>query len=101
MTLDAYVDKLIEENGNGLLVPWYLILSYAYYHLAVSLVTDEYYDKLCNDLLTAKENDIIKHRHLHLCDKEALKAGTAFHLKKSDYPGMVVSSAERLISENK
>jgi hypothetical protein len=100
MSLDQYVKKLIEENGDGLLVAWYLILSYAYYHMDTSLVTDEYYDSLCNDLLTAKENDTINHRHLHLCDMEALKAGTAFHLKKSDYPGMAVGSAEELVKEH-
>ena len=100
MALDHYIDMLIEENGESLLVSWYLILSYAYYHLDASLVTDEYYDQLCHRLLTAKENGTIKHRHLHLCDKTALGAGTAFHLKKSDYPGMAVGAAEDLVKEH-
>ena len=92
-------DEGFLNKGPNLMVPWYLILSYAYYFLDVSLVSDGLYDRICKDLLAALDAFDIDHRHMALCDMEALSAGTAFHLKKGDYPGMVVSCAETFAKE--
>jgi NAD-dependent DNA ligase len=78
-----------------MLVPWYLILSYAYYFLNVSLVSDGLYDRICKELLAAMDAFDVDHRHMSLCNMDALEAGTAFHLKKEDYPGITVSCAEQ------
>lgn len=93
---DFKVEALIETNPN-LLVSWYLILSYAYYILDESLVSDHLYDRICRDLREALETFEIDHRHMKLCDVGMLEAGTAYHLKKEDYPGMVVGSAEGFV----
>ena len=98
MTLDDKVDRLVSKN-KCLLVPWYLILSYAYYHRDVSLVSDGLYDRICKDLLTAINSSDIEHRHLRLCDTEALAAGTAYHLYAKDYPSMAVSCADQFVRE--
>lgn len=98
MTLDDMVERLVSENKH-LLAPWYLILSYAYYFENVSLVSDELYDRLCRDLLTALSSFDIEHRHMGLCDLGALEAGTAYHLLKTDYPSMAVSCAKQFIKE--
>ena len=82
------------KKGPNMLVPWYLILSYAYYHLDETLVSDKMYDSICRSLIKALEAFDVDHRHMGLCDVDALKAGTAYHLKKVDYPGMAVSCAE-------
>jgi len=97
MTHDRRVEEFLKKGPN-LLVPWYLILSYAYYFLDVSLVSDGLYDRICKDLMAALDAFDIDHRHMGLCDMEALAAGTAFHLKKTDYPGMAVSCAEEFAS---
>ena len=98
MTLDEKVERLIAENKH-LLVPWYLILSYAYYYRDVSLVSDELYDRICKNLLTALGSFDIEHRHMGLCDLSALEAGTAYHLYSKDYPSMAVSCADQFIKE--
>lgn len=83
-------------GSQNMLVPWYLILSFSYYHLEDPLVSDEFYDKLCRDLLNEIDQLNIEHEHLHLVDTAALKAGTAFHLKYEDYPSRARSVARRL-----
>ena len=98
MIHDKRVEELLRQEPN-LLVSWYLILSYAYYFLDVSLVSDALYDRICKDLLAALEGFDIDQRHMGLCDLESLSAGTAFHLKRGDYPGMAVSCAETFANE--
>lgn len=98
MINDRYVEERLAKGPN-MLVPWYLILSYAYYFLEVSLVSDGLYDRICKDLLAALDAFDVDHRHMGLCDMEALEAGTAFHLKKGDYPGMAVNCAETFAKE--
>ena len=97
-TLDQKVKLLIAENIH-LLVPWYLILSYAYYHLNVSLISDNVYDQLCRELRVALGSSKIIHRHMGLCDIHILSAGTAYHLKPEDYPGMAISCAKQFVQE--
>ena len=99
MIHDRRIEELLEKGPN-MLVPWYLILSYAYYFLDASLASDGLYDRICKDLLAALDAFDIDHRHMGLCDMESLAAGTAFHLKKEDYPGMAVSCAENFAVGN-
>ena len=82
----------IGEHVN-LLVPWYLMASYLYYVDDTALVTDEFYDEICHRLLYALDNLEIDHPHMHLCDPVALRAGTAYHLKPSDYPLITQNTA--------
>lgn len=96
MIHDYKVENLLNQGPN-MLVPWYLILSYSYYFLNISLVSDGFYDRICKDLMAALDAFNVDHRHIGLCDMEALAAGTAFHLKKKDYPGMAISNAERFV----
>lgn len=93
MIYDRKVEGFLKKGPN-MLVPWYLILSYAYYFLDVSLVSDGFYDRICKRLLAALDAFEVDHRHMALCNMESLEAGTAFHLKKTEYPGMAVSCAE-------
>ena len=84
--------------SQNMLVPWYLILSYAYYHLNESLVSDEVYDSVCKLLLDEMDQFNVEHEHMHLIDTAALRAGTAFHLKREQYPLRVVRVAEGMVS---
>jgi NAD-dependent DNA ligase len=69
--------------------------SYLYYVEDKCLFSDAYYDQLCKTL--HKKLDKIDHRHKHLVDKAALKAGTGFHLKQDDYPTITKNSARSLL----
>ena len=82
---------------DGVLIPWYLILSYAYYIEDESLVTDTEYDNICRRLLD--KFDEMEHRHKHLISKDDLAAGTGYTLTKKDYPQIVIGAAKQLREE--
>jgi hypothetical protein len=84
-------------SGPNMLVPWYLILSYAYYLYDESLVSDAFYDHLCASLLDALDQFLIDHHHAHLCDVEALRAGTGHHLREEDYPSITKDVAQGMM----
>ena len=79
----------------NMLVPYYLMFSYAYYKENESLISDSEYDQICQDLIT--NWDDITHWHKRLLNLESLKAGTGYDIK---YPNRVVSAALSLIKEN-
>ena len=79
----------------NMLVPYYLMYSYAYYKENESLVDDTEYDQICQDLIT--NWDTITHWHKPLLDLESLKAGTGYDIK---YPNRVVGAAIALIKES-
>ena len=82
------------KNPN-MLVPYYLMYSYAYYKENESLVDDTEYDQICRELI--EKWDTITHWHKPLLDLESLKAGTGYDIK---YPNRVVAAAIALIKEN-
>ena len=79
----------------NMLVPYYLMYSYAYYQENESLIEDAEYDQICQDLITNWDN--ITHWHKPLLDLESLKAGTGYDIK---YPNRVVAAAIALIKES-
>ena len=83
-------------TNKNMLVPYYLMFSYAYYQENESLVPDAEYDQICQDLIT-NWNDIT-HWHKRLLNLESLKAGTGYDIK---YPERVVNAALALIKKTK
>ena len=83
-------------TNKNMLVPYYLMFSYAYYQENESLISDAEYDQICNDLIT-NWNDIT-HWHKKLLNLESLKAGTGYDIK---YPERVVNAALALIKKTK
>jgi len=81
-------------QGN-MLVPWYLMAAYTYYHLDESIITDAEFDRMAKELL--KDYDTIEHRHKHLISKEELKAGTLL-LPADQYPGITRGAAIHLLA---
>ena len=75
-----------------MLVPYYLMFSYAYYQENESLIEDTEYDQICQDLITNRDD--ITHWHKALLNLESLKAGTGYDIK---YPERVVGAAIALI----
>ena len=86
---------MIYHKNINMLVPYYLMYSYAYYQENESLITDSEYDQICQDLITNWHD--ITHYHKRLLNLESLKAGTGYDIK---YPNRVVSAALSLIKEN-
>ena len=82
-------------TNKNMLVPYYLMFSFAYYKENESLITDSEYDQICQDLITNWHD--ITHYHKRLLNLESLKAGTGYDIK---YPNRVVSAALSLIKEN-
>ena len=83
-------------TNKNMLVPYYLMFSYAYYQENESLISDAEYDQICQDLIT-NWNDIT-HWHKRLLNLESLKAGTGYDIK---YPERVVNAALALIKKTK
>jgi hypothetical protein len=71
--LDKQVANVIKDNMN-MMVPFYLMASYAYYVDDDPILTDGFYDNLAK--IIYKEWDNITHRHRDVIDKDALKAGS-------------------------
>ena len=80
--VERIISNRITDNPN-MIVPYYLMLSYAYYVQDSPLASDGFYDKLARKLL--KEWDNINHYHKHLIDKDALEAGSFL----GTYPSIV------------
>ncbi|CAH0343771.1 hypothetical protein RHI9324_05509 [Rhizobium sp. CECT 9324] len=86
----------IEKNRDAY-VSWYLMLSYLYYQLDITILPDEDYNTLCVKLI--KELPSIAHRHRHLVDEDSLRAGTGYSI--TEYPTIAMSAAIRLAKEDR
>jgi hypothetical protein len=65
-------------------VSWFLMASYLYYIHDLPLLSDDFYDRLAMALL--HDYDDLEHAHAALISKEALRAGTMYHLRADQYP---------------
>jgi hypothetical protein len=98
VNLDKKAQEFIAVKPN-LMVPWFLMASYLYYHENESMFSDEYYDALSKELLL--KWDQVEHSHKHLIDVDDLMAGSMYRLKELDYPSMCRASALFLMKELK
>ena len=83
------------QNNPNMLVPYYLMYSYAYYKENESLISDTEYDNICKQIIEKWNN--ITHWHKSLLTLDALKAGTGYDIK---YPNRVISAAKLLIKKS-
>ena len=84
------------DKGINVVVPWYLMLSYGYYCLDESIVSDTFFDNMAKIFLENYDN--ITHRHRNLVSKDDLKAGTLYHMRENDYPLVVRSSFVQVLN---
>lgn len=87
------------EKSRNIIIPWFLMASYAYYHLDKSIISDGLYDKMAKAIL--KHWNIIQHRHKNLITKTDLKAGSLYRLREDEYPSLTKDSVKVLIREMK
>ena len=83
------------QNTPNMLVPYYLMYSYAYYKENESLISDTEYDDICKQIIEKWDN--ITHWHKSLLTLDALKAGTGYDI---EYPNRVISAAKLLIKKS-
>jgi hypothetical protein len=98
MNLDEKAQGLIAEKPS-LMIPWFLMSSYLYYHKNESMFSDEYYDALAKELLL--KWDEVEHPHKHLIEVDDLMAGSMYKLKELDYPSMCRAGTIFLLGELK
>ena len=75
-------------------VGWILMASWCYYiePEPCSLLSDQQFDKACAWLL--RHYDTVNHHLKHLLPREALVAGSAYHLSAWQYPGGLIRMAQ-------
>lgn len=75
-------------NNRNMLIPWYLLASYAYYVLDVGLVSDATFDAIC--IMLDEEWDDVEHMHKWWINRDDLSAGTRI---STSYPALVKGAA--------
>ena len=92
MKAETYAKRKIKENKN-MMVPFYLMASFAYYEKDDPIFSDGFYDKLAKDILN--EWDAITHYHKYILSKDALAAGSFL----GEYPAIIEGALLSLKNE--
>ena len=87
--LDDYAAEIFADNIN-MMVPWYLMASYAYYKKDEPILSDAFFDAMGKTML--ERWDDINHFHKHLITVDDLRAGTYL----GDYPSIIEGAIEEL-----
>ena len=92
-------DRLMERETTArpnVMVPWYVLASYAYYHLDQPVISDMAFDRLARRLLIDWKQT--EHQHKHLISEDALRAGTML-LSEDEYPSVAKDAAKALLRD--
>ena len=92
--LDSQAQEIFDDNIN-MMVPWYLMASFAYYKQDDSIFSDAFFDNMSKVML--ERWDEIEHFHKHLIGTMDLVAGTYL----GEYPNRVIDGLPHLRSINK
>ena len=71
--LDEHASKLFANNIN-MMVPWYLMASYAYYEQSDPIFSDQFFDDMGKTMLAVWDD--IEHFHKEFITVDDLNAGT-------------------------
>lgn len=100
-TVTDYLDAMCEERIKdcpNVIVPWLLMASYLYYRYDFSILSDGFFDKLCNTMMYNYGE--IKHRHKRLITPNDLAMGSLFGLMENDYPSITKDAALTLVYDH-
>ena len=81
--LDTHAAEIFAENPN-MMVPWYLMASYAYYKEDNPIFSDAFFDEMGKTMLVIWDD--IEHFHKDKINKNDLEAGSYL----GDYPTRVI-----------
>ena len=87
--LDNYAAEKFAESIN-LMVPWYLMASYAYYKDDDPILSDSFFDEMGKTMIAVWDD--IEHMHKHHIKKDDLSAGTFL----GEYPSRVPDALKSL-----
>ena len=93
-TLDQEAAELFAKNIN-MMVPWYLMASFAYYKQADPIFTDGFFDEMGKTMLECWDD--IEHFHKEYISKDDLNAGTFL----GEYPSRVEGGLQALRAKYK
>jgi len=85
--LDTHAAKIFANNIN-MMIPWYLMASYAYYKDDNPIFSDSFFDEMGKTILSVW--DEIDHFHKELINTDDLHAGTYL----GNYPGRVIGGLQ-------
>lgn len=92
--LDDKAREDFKTNPSSVLA-WILMSSYAYYIQDDPILSDGCFDKMCKYALD--NYDKLKHRHVErFITKEALRAGTMYHITHDAYPHWCIRMVNQL-----
>lgn len=104
--LDHRCKYLINKNIN-MMVPWWLMACYAYYHLDTIILSDNYFEfELSKQLKENFKN--IEHRHKNIIENHLkemigndgiISFKTAFMIPKQEYPNIIIGATIDLIKQ--
>jgi hypothetical protein len=89
MILDDHAAEIFAKNIN-MMVPYYLMASYAYYVEDDPIFSDAFYDNLAKTILAVW--DSIEHQHKHILNTDMLEAGSFI----GEYPSIVSGALKSL-----
>lgn len=92
--LDDYAAELFSEKIN-LMVPWYLMASYAYYVEDEPILSDSFFDEMGKTMIAVWDD--IEHMHKHHITLDDLRAGTFL----GEYPSRVPDALKSLKNQKK
>lgn len=84
---ETEASKVIADNPN-MMIPFYLMASYAYYKADDPIFSDSFYDELSKTMLDVWDG--LEHRHKPLISLDELKAGSYI----GEYPSLVIGGLE-------
>jgi hypothetical protein len=90
--------EAIASKSGGRMMATYLVLSYAYYGLDISIVADSDYDALCKEL---NKDDVWEaasaHPHAQCVKRSDLNAGTGYSI--ANYPLQVELATKQMVGD--
>ncbi len=97
MNVDQHAAELFAENIN-MMVPYYLMASYAYYKQDNPIMSDSFFDSMSQTMIACWDD--IEHFHKHLIDLEDLKAGTYLGEYPSRIDGGLKSLRKKMLEKD-
>lgn len=79
----------VDSLPPNMLIPFFLMASYAYYNRAMNMMPDNAFDALSGRVY--REWDSIKHRHKHMVDRESCRA-TGVNLNEDQWPKIIIGA---------
>ena len=95
--LDTYAAKIFEKNVN-MMVPWYLMASYAYYVQDDAIFSDGFFDEMGKTMLAVWDD--IEHFHKEHINKGDLEAGTFLGKYPSRVEGGLAEVRKKFYTKN-